>query len=239
MAIIYNGRPVTAAIYDDSVYRSISYNGCVAYVNTCVCWRSNAYVHFAFKGFDYSTDGLYFCARAKACIMCTSDNDAYISWASGSPLANSIGDLDLCIRSMHHMSCTCLLYQGRGYCGTNYNFTVTGAPFEIGKADSDDEEYFGLGLPSNCTCARGSDYGFIWRFEGCCCLYGDWVRISRCDYQSGLTCTGSTVIRRPIIYLRGIEACYSDPLYYAEHCYFPVQGNTGSCTNGIVNIEIC
>lgn len=239
MAIIYNGRPVTASIYDDSVYRSISYDGCLAYVYTDINWRSNAYVHFDFKGFDYDTDGLEFCARAKACIMCTTDKDATLSWASGEPLANSTRDLNLCIMSRHYMSCTCLLYQGRGYCGTNYNFTVTGAPFDIDKASSDDKEYFGLTLNSDCTGVRGQSTGFIWKCGGCCCLYSNWVRISRCDYYSGLTCTGSTVICRPIIYLRGIMASWAGLQGWTVDKYLRIQDNTGSCTSGTLNIELC
>lgn len=238
MAITYNGTAITSATYNRTNYKSISYNGCVAYVNTRVCWLSNAFVCYSFQGFDYKACGGGTYARAKVCILGDNDMDSCLEWDGTEVLANCTRDLILEARSTHHMSCVCLLFKGCGHCGTTYTLPVTNAPFEIRKADPDDEDYFGMTLYSDDAYKEGAASGFVWKYGGCY-LYGDWVRIDICDYNSRLTCTGLTLASRPIIYLSCVYACYYD-LEGNPHCrYYCVQSSTGKCTSGIVSMVLC
>lgn len=248
MAITYNGTPITAATWRGVDYKSISYNGCAAYVNTDVCWRSAARVYYEFMGFDYkrcyvmcSGSGHYdFYARAKVRLKCNNDKYASLSWREGIPMANNVNDLFLWTRSEHHMSCVCLLYKGCGWCEITYTFPVTSAPFEIGKACSSDDTNFGLSLNVCDTSISGMETGFVWNRQGGCCLYGDWVEIDYCDYYySNICCTGYTVKNSPVIYLSNIVASRRTLDGGSCTCTYHIQDTTGTCMCGWLNMVLC
>lgn len=246
MAITYNGTPITAASWRGVDYKSISYNGCPAYVNTDVCWYSDAHVCYEFMGFDYKQCyvqdlGCYrYYARAKARITCANDMEACLSWGEGIPMANCRNDLLLWTRSEHYMSCVCLLYKGCGWCGITYTLPVTSAPFDIGKACSSDDTNFGLSLDVCDVRIRGCNTGFVWNRQGGCCLYGDWVCIDSCEYfHYGLCCTGLVVGDSPKIYLRNIVASRCTLDGGSCTCTYHIQDNTGTCMCGRLSMVLC
>lgn len=230
MAITYNGTAITATIYNNSVYRNISYDGGVAYSNTSLCHCTDMSIPVCFGGFERKTcNGCYY-LRAKLVLCRYATGCTYLCWVGGK-LANCMVDLPLEVKKRDLVTCTCITICGcSSTCGNTYQFPVIHSPITLSATCA-----LCIGACDRIQSATRHDwYGANYT------MTSDWIQVNSCDYLSGTICfSGWSIMRNPKLRSYILRYCWQNLYGASVSLLCQVQSTAGCECYGQINTTLC
>lgn len=231
MAITYDGTAITSATWDGTTYKNISYKGCVAYSNTCLCHFTDMSPSGYFGGFERKTcSGCYY-LRAKYWLCPYANGCTCLCWVGGK-LANCYDDLQMDAMALNYLSCTCLIIRACGsICGNIYSFPITHAPIGLGNTT----QFIICSCDCEVTCPSIAWYG-----GSCYCMYSDWVRVCYCDYMYGtISFSAWNIICHPKFYTCAIRYYHKGLNGVGCASDVQIQDKAGTSISGIATKVLC